>query len=87
MRRRSGEQAAPPAEKDPRLALGYNRVHGVASELRGREAAARRASRAAHGELAASLRGKAVAYREAAQLVEALERDQRIGHRRRWTRR
>lgn len=51
------------------------RVHGMASALRERAAAARAASEQATDErAAAALRGKAVAYTEAAAMATAIER-------------
>lgn len=74
--------------KDSRLRLAYNRTYGVLRELRLRAASATSASKVADEDsqrfLAASLRGKAAAYGEAAELVEALHQDLRLSRRKRW---
>jgi hypothetical protein len=78
------------SETDPRLRLRYNRVHAVATELRHRAEAATAKARAQADQdspFAASLRGKAKGYSEAAQLVDALEQNRPLWKRRRfWVR-
>lgn len=72
-----------------RFRLGYNRTHGAARLLEQRAAGAKSAAILAEAKglvpYAASLRGKAAAYTEAAEIVAALDRDRRLP-RRMWDR-
>jgi hypothetical protein len=69
---------------DPRLLLRYARVHGVRRILLSRAAsAARAAANASDERFAAALRGKAKGLREAADLIESLERNRRLPSRHR----
>lgn len=64
------------------------RTHGAEAELRERAASAYKAAIEAEAagqvHFGASLRGKAQAYREAADVVRALDRGRRIPKRPRW---
>lgn len=63
------------------------RLHGAIAEMRERAQSAGDFSTSWHimPEQAAALRGKATAYREAADLLEAIDKGYRIPKRRRWT--
>lgn len=79
---RQGMLRDPTDDERRRFRLAYNRTHGAVRLLRERAATAREAAREADrdGEamFAASLRGKAKGYDEAADVIDALDHDRRL---------